>query len=76
MSCQPRDYRGMVSRQDHGSLFSSPSHRDNKMFGEKHDERMNCLPIRDGWNYSVRLHRPRPEILDGSLELPAVEPVI
>jgi hypothetical protein len=25
----------------------------------------NCLPIVDGWNYLVRLYRPRAEILDG-----------
>jgi hypothetical protein len=39
------------------------------------DERVNCLPIMDGWNYTVRLYRPRPEILDGSWVFPAVEPV-
>ena len=26
----------------------------------------NSLPIMDGWNYPVRLYRPRPEILDGA----------
>ena len=26
----------------------------------------NCLPIDPGWNYMVRLYRPRPELLDGS----------
>ena len=26
----------------------------------------NCLPTPPGWNYLVRLYRPRPEILDGS----------
>jgi hypothetical protein len=25
----------------------------------------NCLPIMPGWNYMVRLYRPRPEILSG-----------
>jgi hypothetical protein len=25
----------------------------------------NCLPIMKGWNYTVRLYRPRPAILDG-----------
>lgn len=30
------------------------------------DEDANCLPIFPGWNYMVRLHRPRPEILDGT----------
>ncbi|MCJ8159115.1 DUF1254 domain-containing protein [Sphingomonas sp. LaA6.9] len=30
----------------------------------------NCLPITPGWNYMVRLYRPRPEILDGSWVFP------
>jgi hypothetical protein len=34
----------------------------------------NLLPIVDGWNYTVRLYRPRPEILDGSWTFPALEP--
>ena len=33
----------------------------------------NCLPITPGWNYLVRLYRPRPEILDGSWTFPAAE---
>lgn len=35
----------------------------------------NVLPISAGWNYLVRLYRPRPEILDGSWTFPAAEPV-
>ena len=30
----------------------------------------NCLPITRGWNYTVRLFRPRPEILDGTWRFP------
>ena len=30
----------------------------------------NCLPIMQGWNYTVRLYRPRAEILNGKLEIP------
>ena len=26
----------------------------------------------DGWNYAVRLYRPRPEILDGSWTFPTL----
>jgi hypothetical protein len=33
----------------------------------------NCLPIMRGWNYMVRLYRPRPEILDGSWKFPEAE---
>ena len=38
------------------------------------DDRPNLLPIVEGWNYTVRLYRPRPEILDGSWVFPAIEP--
>lgn len=30
----------------------------------------NCLPVTKGWNYLVRLYRPRAEILDGSWTFP------
>jgi hypothetical protein len=42
-------------------------------FGGCDDERPNCLPIMDGWNYIVRLYRPRPEILDGSWSFPTID---
>ena len=35
----------------------------------------NCLPIVKGWNYMVRLYRPRGEILDGAWKFPDAEPV-
>lgn len=34
----------------------------------------NCLPIMTGWNYTVRLYRPRAEILDGSWKFPDPQP--
>ena len=33
------------------------------------------IPIMDGWNYLVRLYRPRPEILDGSWTFPSIETI-
>ena len=42
-------------------------------FGDCDDNRPNCLPIMDGWNYLVRLYRPRPEVLDGSWTFPAIQ---
>jgi hypothetical protein len=36
----------------------------------------NCLPITQGWNYTVRLFRPRTEILDGTWKFPVAQPVI
>jgi hypothetical protein len=38
------------------------------------DGRVNCLPIMDGWNYTVRLYRPGPEVLDGSWAFPEPQP--
>lgn len=44
-------------------------------FGGGADDRPNCLPITEGWNYTVRLYRPRSEIRDGSWTFPAAGPV-
>ena len=44
-------------------------------FGGCDDGRINCLPVSEGWNYTVRMYEPRPEILDGSWKFPAIEPV-
>ncbi|MGL4256129.1 MAG: DUF1254 domain-containing protein [Microbacterium sp.] len=30
----------------------------------------NSIPLPEGWNYLVRLYRPRPEFLDGSWQVP------
>lgn len=35
----------------------------------------NCLPITKGWNYTVRLYRPRAEILTGKWQFPEPQPV-
>jgi hypothetical protein len=35
----------------------------------------NCLPIFPGWNYMVRLYRPRKEVLDGTWKFPEAQPV-
>jgi hypothetical protein len=35
----------------------------------------NCLPIVKGWNYTVRLYRPREEILNGTWKFPEPKPV-
>jgi hypothetical protein len=34
----------------------------------------NCLPITKGWNYTVRLYRPRAEILNGKWKFPEPQP--
>lgn len=33
----------------------------------------NTLPIMEGWNYLVRLYRPRPEILNGDWSFPTID---
>ena len=35
----------------------------------------NCIPIMPGWNYVVRMYRPRQEILDGTWKFPEAQPV-
>jgi hypothetical protein len=44
-------------------------------FGGCDGEIPNCLPIMKGWNYTVRLFRPRPEILDRTWKFPDAQPV-
>jgi hypothetical protein len=51
---------------------------DNSMtvhFGGCGDGRVNCLPLMEGWNYTVRMYQPGPEILDGSWSFPAIQPM-
>ena len=44
-------------------------------FGGCDGEIPNCLPIMKGWNYTVRLFRPRAELRDGTWRLPEARPV-
>jgi hypothetical protein len=44
-------------------------------FGGCEDNRVNCLPIMEGWNYTVRLYRPKKEILEGEWTFPDPHPV-
>ena len=44
-------------------------------FGGCEGQHPNCLPIFPGWNYMVRLYRPRPEILDGTWKFPEALPL-
>jgi hypothetical protein len=44
-------------------------------FGSCRKGTVNCLPIMAGWNYTVRLYRPRPEIVGGSWRPPEAAPV-
>ena len=35
----------------------------------------NCIPVTPGWNATIRMYRPRPEILSGKWKFPEVQPV-
>jgi hypothetical protein len=37
--------------------------------------RPNYLPIMKGWNYTVRLYRPRKAVLEGTWRFPAAQPL-
>jgi hypothetical protein len=43
-------------------------------FGGCDDGRINCIPITPGWNYTIRLYKPRAEILEGKWTFPSIEP--
>jgi len=45
-------------------------------FGGCDGKTPNCLPIVPGWNYTVRLYRPRAEILSGAWTFPKAAPVL
>jgi hypothetical protein len=44
-------------------------------FGGCDGKTANCLPILKGWIYTVRLYRPRAEILNGAWTFPEAQPV-
>jgi hypothetical protein len=43
-------------------------------FGGCDGKIVNCLPTPPGWNYLVRLYRPKPEILNGAWTFPEPQP--
>ena len=47
---------------------------DGSQFGGCDGRIPNCLPTTKGWNYTVRLFRPRLEILNGSWKFPLAQP--
>jgi hypothetical protein len=44
-------------------------------FGGCDGKVLNCLPVMPGWNYMVRLYRPRPEVLNGTWKFPETQAV-
>jgi hypothetical protein len=43
-------------------------------FGDCKPSIANCLPIMLGWNYTIRLYRPRAEVLSGAWRFPSPQP--
>ena len=46
----------------------------NIQFGGCDGKVPNCLQITEGWNYAVRMYRPRAEILNGKWKFPEAQP--
>lgn len=69
--------KGFIEKNDRGVYsFNDVTAKKNKdgsitiHFGGCDDGRINCLPVKKGWNYAIRLYEPRKEIIDGSWRFP------
>jgi hypothetical protein len=76
------DQRGLILKNDrHAYSLNNITAKKNDdgsvtiQFGGCDGKIPNCLPIMKGWNYMVRLYRPRKEILDGTWKFPEAQPV-
>jgi hypothetical protein len=74
--------QGFFEPSDHGgcSLNNLTAHQESDgsvrvHLGGCEDGRPNCLHLMEGWNYIVRMYRPRAEVLDGSWTFPEAQPV-
>jgi len=77
-ACRPRARRDL-NDYDAYSLNSITAAKQSDgsiaiRFGGCDGKAVNCLPIMKGWNYTVRLYRPRPEILTGKWSFPPPQP--
>jgi len=60
---------------NHITAKKEPDNSVVVQFGGCNGHAANCLPIMPGWNYTVRLYRPRAEILTGRWTFPEAKPV-
>jgi hypothetical protein len=75
------DKKGYIPQNDrkvysYNGLTAKPS-TDGSVaiqFGGCDNASGNCIPIVPDWNYTVRLYRPRKEILDGTWKFPEAQP--
>ncbi|MGC2778110.1 MAG: DUF1254 domain-containing protein [Bradyrhizobium sp.] len=58
---------GLTAKPDAAGIYTI-------QFGGCGKDTANCLPVVEGWNFTVRLYRPRKEVLDGSWKVPDVQP--
>lgn len=66
-----------INRNSYNNTSATPNEDGSYTihFGACEDGRINCIPITEGWNYTIRLYLPRQEILDGSWTFPSIQPV-
>ncbi|WP_370978576.1 DUF1214 domain-containing protein [Agaribacterium sp. ZY112] len=70
---------GYISPNSQGVYsFNNLTAKNNKdgsvtiHFGACDDNRINCLPISDGWNYAFRYYQPQEELLSGRWSTPEI----
>ncbi|SDL54299.1 DUF1214 domain-containing protein [Aliiruegeria lutimaris] len=66
-----------LNRNSYNNVTAAPNDDGSYTihFGGCDDGRVNCIPITEDWNYTIRLYQPREEILNGTWQFPAVEPL-
>jgi len=76
------DEKGYIPKNDRGvysyNSVTAQKEADGSVtiqFGGCDGGAGNCIPIVPGWNYMVRLYRPRAEILNGSWKFPEAQPL-
>jgi hypothetical protein len=74
--------KGFIEKNDRGVYsFNSMTAKKGKdgaitvHFGGCEDGRVNCLPIKKSWNYTVRLYEPRKEIISGAWKFPELKQI-
>lgn len=74
--------KGFFEKNDRGAYsLNNLTAKPNKdgsftiQFGGDPKAVRNYLPITPGWNYTVRLYRPRKDVIDGTWKFPEAQPI-
>ena len=61
-----------LNRNSYNNVTAAPNEDGSYTihFGACEDGRVNCIPITEGWNYTIRLYQPRKEVLSGKWTFP------